>query len=430
MTWTLSSGSALPAGLTLDPAGTISGTSFAAGQFTIGSNRHRRRGREGIQSYGLTIFGTSSGLRFTDTFDTDTGAWFKAAPNAGDLLAVTSGQLQWKETGAQMSEEIGRSFPELALSVGQKLRLSFDYRQSGSTTNNILRAGLYRFAKPVAADNWAGANAIGAWKGYGTFVRDDSTTTHVARVDSGASTSTSTGPNNDNGSVDIGSKSTRFNLNDNGTVTYQVVFQASYISTTRMDTLLTVSSTSGGTTTTHFSIPGSQTTGTIHSTFNTVVLRHAGGSGMPAYFDNITLDLIGGTNPAWFTDWQDITWPGGTAETITVPSADPDSDGLPNQLEWALHLDPKLSSPFVPAMVFDGDSMLYTYTRRKIAPGQSTFHVEWSDTLNADDWSELDVFPSPPVSIDDTRESVTCAIPIGPENRRFIRLRLQNQANP
>jgi Putative Ig domain len=429
VTWSLSGSSSLPAGFTLDPVGTISGTSFAAGEFTIDLTATDDAGVSESASYTLTVFGTSSGVRFTDTFESGSGSWFKAAPNAGDSLAVVNGQMEWKETGSLMAEVIGRSFPTVALSVGQKLRVSFDYRQNGSTTNNIVRAGLYHFATPVAADNWAGANAIGAWKGYGTFVRDNSTSTHVARAENGGSTSATSGPNNGSSGTytDIGTKTTQFNLNDNGTVSYQVVFEANYLSSTRMDTLLTISSTSGGTTNTHFSIPGSQTTGTIHSSFNTVVFKQAGGSGMPTYYDNITLDLIGGTNPAWFSDWQDITWPGKTDEAIIGPSADPDSDSLPNHLEWALHLAPNQSSPFVPAMAFDGDFMLYTYTRRKIAPGQSTFHVEWSDSLTEGAWSEIDVAPSPPVAIDATRESVTCSIPLGPENRRFIRLRIQSQ---
>ena len=423
--WSLTNGSSLPAGLSLNASGTISGTSFAAGSSTISLTATDEAGAKESRTYQLTIFGTSSGTRFTDTFDTSTDQWFKAAPSTGDSLAVTNGQLTWKETGDTMSETIGRSFPPIAIAVGQKLRLSFDYRQYGTTTNNILRAGLYHFNKPVTTHNWAGANAIGSWKGYCTFIRDNSTTAHIARTDSGTTTSTSIGPNNNNGAIDIGSKSTSFNLNDNGTVTYRVIFEVNHISSSRMDTLMTVSSTNGSTTTTHLSIPGSQTTGTIHSTFNTITLRHAGGSTMPADFDNISLTVIGGTNPAWFTDWQEITWPGSTNEAINGLNSDPDSDNLTNLMEWALHLDPKQASPFTPTMIIDGEFMLHTYVRRKIAPNQNTFHVEWSDTLRADDWSEIDTTPSPSVSIDATRESVTTAIPISPHNRRFVRIRIQ-----
>jgi hypothetical protein len=427
VTWTLSGTSSLPTGLSLSPSGAISGTTFAAGPFNIVLIATDSAGVSSSATFALSVFGTPSGVRFTDNFESGSGNWFKADPATGDSLSMVNGSLEWKENGAQISEMIGRSFPEVSIGVGQKLRLSFDYRQNGSTTNNIIRAGLYHFATPVTAHNWAGANAIGTWKGYSTFVRDNSATAHVARVENGASTSGTFGPNNANSSTDIGSKSTQFNLNDNGTVTYRFIFEVNRITSSRTDTLLTVTSTSGGTTTTRFSIPGSQTSGTIHSAFNTLVLRHAGGSGMPAYFDNLILEVIGGTNPAWFSDWKNIHWPGTTDASITSPSADPDSDKLPNQLEWALHLDPKQSSPFVPSMVIDGSFILHTYTRRKIAPGQGTIQVEWSDTLTANDWSGIDVVSSPPISIDDTRESVTSAIPLGTGKRRFIRLRMQGQ---
>jgi hypothetical protein len=429
VTWSLSHATPLPSGLAFDPAGTISGTTFAAGEFTLDLTATDEVGASESAVYALSVFGLPGGTRFTDVFDSGTGSWFRAAPAAGDLLSVVDGQLQWRETGSQMSEAIGRSFPEVSLVVGQKLRLSFDCRQSGSTTTNILRAGLYHFANPVAADNWAGGNAIGAWKGYGTFVRDNSASNHVARVESAASTSATFGPNNANGAVDIGSISTQFNLNDNGTITYQVVFEASYVSPTRMDTLLTVSSTTGDTTTTHISVPGSQTSGAIHSSFNTVVLRHAGGGSMPAFFDNVVLEVIGGGNPAWFSDWQEITWPGESDEAIIGPDADPDADGLSNFAEWALHLDPELGDSFVPAFVFDGDFILHTYSRRKIAAGQASYHVEWSDTL-ADEWSELDVVNSPPLGIDATRESVTSAVPLGTGGRRFIRVRIEASPAP
>ena len=135
-------------------------------------------------------------------------------------------------------------------------------------------------------------------------------------------------------------------------------------------------------------------------------------------------------NPAYLADWQSTNWPGIMDESIIGSQQDPDSDGLANLAEWALHLDPNQSSPFIPTMTFDGGFMRYTYTRRKIAAGQTTFHVEWSDTLATGVWSENNVVPSPPVSIDDTRESVTCSIPLGPENRRFIRLRLFSQSAP
>ena len=432
VTWSLVAGSSLPAGLTLDPSGLISGTTFTGGLTPLSLTATDTTGISSTSNYQLLVLSTPGGVLFSDTFDADTGSWFKAAPVDGDSLSVTTdplapGQLEWKENGPLMSEVIGRSFPAVTLAVGQTLRLSFDYRQNGTpNASHLIRAGLYNLTYPISAHNWAGTNAVGAWNGYGTFVRDDSTSTatNVARVESGTTTSTTAGPNNGTSGAytDIGSKITQYNLNDDGTVTYQFVFEVTHVSPTRMDTLLTVSSTSGATTT-HFSIPGSQTSGTLRTTFDTVVLKQAGGTAMPTYYDNIKVELIGAINPAVFADWQEIIWPGNSDPTTNGPNADPDGDGNTNFLEWALRLDPTRPDTFQPATLRDGDYLLYTYKRRKTAPGEATYRVEWSDTL-ANDWSNIDVVTAPANSIDATTESVTASIPVGSSAGRFVRLKI------
>jgi hypothetical protein len=206
-------------------------------------------------------------------------------------------------------------------------------------------------------------------------------------------------------------------------VTYRFVFDATLVSATRMDTLLTVTSGSGPSAVTHFSIPGSQTSGSIHTTFNAVVLKQAGGTAMPATYDNLQVELIGGLNPAVFADWQALTWPGVGDTNIIGPNADPDGDGRGNFLEWALRLDATRPNSFQPGLVRDGDFLLFTYPRRKTAPGEATFTVEWSDTLG-NDWTNLDVVTAPPNPIDATRESVTASIPAGTAGRRFVRVRV------
>ena len=143
-----------------------------------------------------------------------------------------------------------------------------------------------------------------------------------------------------------------------------------------------------------------------------------------------TLAITVAQNPAYLADWQSSNWPGVTDESIIGGQQDPDSDGLANLAEWALHLDPKKGDTFVPDMSIAGPSILHTYTRRKTAPGEVTFHVEWSDTLRSGEWTEQGIVTSPPASIDATRESVTSTIPGGPDGRRFIRLRIQSQTTP
>jgi plastocyanin len=134
-----------------------------------------------------------------------------------------------------------------------------------------------------------------------------------------------------------------------------------------------------------------------------------------------TLVIEVSPNPGVFADWQALTWPGIDDPEITGPSADPDGDSRVNLLEWALHLDPNQADGFTPAITVPGDTVEFTYTRRKTAPGEVSFFVEWSDTLG-DDWSDVDVVSDPPVSIDATRESVRCTLPAGLSGRRFMRV--------
>jgi hypothetical protein len=102
---------------------------------------------------------------------------------------------------------------------------------------------------------------------------------------------------------------------------------------------------------------------------------------------------------------------------------DPDKDGLSNLLEWALHLDATIPSTFRPVLTKTATELQYTYTRRKTAPGEAAFQLEWSDTL-ANNWSSIGVIEGPPLSLSATSESVTAAIPSGSIGKRFLRLKV------
>lgn len=429
VTWSPGPGSLLPAGLALDPAGTLTGIPAATGTFNFTLNATDASALPVTAFYQLRINPQSAGLIFTDAFDADTGSWFKAAPVAGDSLSVTDGRMEWRENGASMQESIGRSFPLTTLSPGQTLRLGFDYRQTGSTSGNIIRAGLCKLGSPILSHHWAGANAVGAWQGYASFVRDNSSTGNLARVESGTLTSTTAGPTNGASgtftNITSPADNTQFNLNDDGSVTYRFTLELHRVSATRMDTLYTVREGSGESALTRFTIAGSQTTGTVHSGFDAVVLKQAGGTTMPATYDNITLELIGDIlpDPAVFHDWQHIIWPGTSDLAISGPDRDPDQDGTANLLEWALHLDPAAPDHFQPVLLPGATEISFTYLRRKTAPGEATFQVEWSDTL-ADDWSTAGVVTSPVQSINATTESVHSIIPAATAGRRFIRVRV------
>ena len=138
-----------------------------------------------------------------------------------------------------------------------------------------------------------------------------------------------------------------------------------------------------------------------------------------------TLAVTAAPNPAIFADWQAITWPGITDPGTIGPDVDPDSDGLSNLLEWALHLNAKAADLFTPTLILANNNIEFTYTRRKTAPGEATFTVEWSDTLK-DDWSTDAVITSPPTSLTATSESVTALIPTNPAGRRLVRLKISN----
>jgi autotransporter-associated beta strand protein len=140
---------------------------------------------------------------------------------------------------------------------------------------------------------------------------------------------------------------------------------------------------------------------------------------------SLTLGVTASTplDPAVFDDWRQLVWPGETDPAVTGPDADPDRDGLANFTEWALHLDATAPDVHRPSFSKTGAVLEYTYTRRRVAPGEATWQIEWSDTL-ANDWSSAGVLSDPPVPIDGTSESVRSTIPAGTNPRRFLRLKV------
>jgi hypothetical protein len=138
---------------------------------------------------------------------------------------------------------------------------------------------------------------------------------------------------------------------------------------------------------------------------------------------NRPLEVSVAPNPAFFADWQSITWPGITGAETTSANSDPDGDGIVNLLEWALSLDARLPDTIPANLVKNGEFYTYTYTRRKTQPAAADFKPEWSDTLG-NNWSTSGVTSLPPVTIDDTSESVTATVPAGSGGARFVRLRV------
>jgi hypothetical protein len=82
--------------------------------------------------------------------------------------------------------------------------------------------------------------------------------------------------------------------------------------------------------------------------------------------------------------------------SISGLQADPDGDGLPNVLEFALGTNPRVSSaPATPLVDLDGGGLRITLRQRAGGSGHRAFgytasgiqyRVEWSHTLAAGDW--------------------------------------------
>lgn len=109
---------------------------------------------------------------------------------------------------------------------------------------------------------------------------------------------------------------------------------------------------------------------------------------------------------------------------LSGPIADPDHDGVEHLMEYALGLDPSASSPWGLKIVNDieaiatDEHLRLTITRNPLAT-DVTFAVEVSSDLLS--WSTEDtaIETSTPTTL-----IVRDTIPIGPHNRRFIRLRV------
>ena len=108
--------------------------------------------------------------------------------------------------------------------------------------------------------------------------------------------------------------------------------------------------------------------------------------------------------------------------------ADPDADGLPNLLEYALLTDPKTASRSPLALSIDNidpdaPRLALTYTRGKRGVAACLrYEVEWSDTLFADSWSVSDVTETIKTS-NTSSETVVATAPAGLQ-RCFLRLRV------
>lgn len=227
---------------------------------------------------------SQAAIVFTDTFDSGTGAWYKAG-TANTLSNNGSGQLSWSSgTGANdaVRQVIGRAMTTQTLTVGQTLRLTFDYTQTTATVGDLVRVGFYNVAAPPTADGWSHPSAnVGAFTGYTTFVRDASASGNLARSETATDTNTElTGPTMAVAGTftNITSPANTQNIDIVANTQYQAVFDVTLTSATQVNTLFTLSN--------GFSVAGQ--TNTVYNGFDTVVLRTINS----ALFDNVQVEVI------------------------------------------------------------------------------------------------------------------------------------------
>jgi hypothetical protein len=122
-------------------------------------------------------------------------------------------------------------------------------------------------------------------------------------------------------------------------------------------------------------------------------------------------------------NWRQTHFGSTATSGSAADNADPDHDGLPNLLEYALNLPPNAASRVSAAVQTAGGNLEYTYTRGSAAYNAGTaFQVEWSDDLTT--WSTARVVESL-LRDDGTLQQVKATLPAGTGGRRFVRLRVQ-----
>lgn len=150
-------------------------------------------------------------------------------------------------------------------------------------------------------------------------------------------------------------------------------------------------------------------------------------------FDLYTSYPTPNTNP--WTGWQELHFSlAEIASGIAAPDQDPDGDGISNQLEYALNLNPATPStngagtpghgglPAVERSPVDNVSLIY---RKNLAATDTSFIVEFSPDLTSSSWSPATVTETI-LSDDGQTQVIKASLPTNSEIKMFLRLKVQN----
>lgn len=120
------------------------------------------------------------------------------------------------------------------------------------------------------------------------------------------------------------------------------------------------------------------------------------------------------------------TWFNSTANSgDSADTYDYDGDGLTNYMEFALGLNPKLSSVTNFQTTVTGGNIEFTYTRSSAAVSAGViYQVPWTEDLSLPNWNPNDTVQQI-LSDNGTIQTVKATIPTGTSGHRFVRLQVQ-----
>ncbi len=151
-------------------------------------------------------------------------------------------------------------------------------------------------------------------------------------------------------------------------------------------------------------------------------LQLAGTWGAPDSGADHETSLISGPGKLLATTGLDpyLAWVDGYSLTDSLETADPDGDGIPNLVEYALGLNPAAPDVLAPAETADGQLKIrYPLDLSAVAV---TVIPEWSDNLSAWHPEGITALATGP-DIGNSRP-MSASIPIAASHRKFLRLRV------